>query len=165
MIFNVTFLDHSGHVTINLPYNADFADSQQFYDYVRSQPILFPLTGTQAVTLKEIAIKRDGPITAYNIGQTVHLNLRVYDGNKNNWFAKLDLPDKAKAWVTPIQLQRWQSPTHKKIVCNVPAFQSTIELNNYDFYAYTTAVASFSADAMVLVTTETAQNYPAIFIA
>ena len=165
MSFNVTFLDHSGQVTVDLPYNADFADSQQFHDYVRSQPILFPLTDNQAVTLKAIALKRKAPITEYSIGQTVYLNLRIYDGTRFNWFAALDLPDKAKAWVTAVTLLNWQSAAHTKVVCTVPAFRSTIVLNNYDFYAYTTAVASFSADAMVLVNAETELTFPAIFTA
>ena len=44
-----------------------------------------------------IAIKCQAPITEYSIGPTVHLNLRIYDGIRSNWFAALDLLDKAKA--------------------------------------------------------------------
>ena len=51
MSFNVTFLDRSGHVTFDQTYNVNLVNSQQFHDYVSSQPILFPLTGNPAVTL------------------------------------------------------------------------------------------------------------------
>ena len=97
MSFNVTSLNHSGHVTFDLPYNADLVNSQQFHDCVRSQPILFPLTGNPAVTLNAIALKCQASITEYIIGQTVHLNLRIYHGIRSNWLAALDLPDEAKA--------------------------------------------------------------------
>ena len=116
---------------------------------------MFPLTGNKAVTLKAIALKRKAPITEYIIGQTLHLNLRIYDGTKSNWFATLDLPDKAKAWVTAVTLLRWHSAAHTKVVCTVPALRSTIVLHRYDFNVYTTAVAIFSADAKILVNYET----------
>jgi hypothetical protein len=93
----------------------------------------------------------------------VHLNVRIYDGVKFNWFAALDLPDKAKDYVTAVTLMNWQSPTHINVLCSTPAFRSTIVLNSYDFFAYTTPVASFSADSMVLVTAETERIYPSLF--
>ena len=163
MSFNVTFLDHNGQDTVDLPYNADLADSQQFHDYTQSKPILFPLTGTQVSTHKAIALKRKEPIAGYSLGQTVHLNVRIYDGVNSNWFAALDLPDKAKDYVTAVTLLNWQSPTHTKVLCSSPAFRSTIVLNSYDFFAYTTLVESFSADSMVLVTAETERIHPSLF--
>jgi hypothetical protein len=159
MSFNVTFADE----TVDLDFNHDFADSQQFHDYTRSKPILFPLTGTRSAMLKAIALKRKTPITDYSIGQTVHLDLRIFDGMKAAWFDSLNLPDKPKAWVTATSLLRWQSPQHTSIVCSIPAFRSTIILNSYDFYAYVTTVTSFSADTMVLVTAEHINEYPALF--
>jgi hypothetical protein len=159
MSFNVTFADE----TVDLDFNHDFADTQQFRDYTRSKPILFPLTGTRSAMLKAIALKRTIPITDYNIGQTVHLDLRIYDGLKASWFDTLDLPDKPKAWVSPVTLVRWTNDAHTSILCSSETFRSTIVLNSYDFYAYVTTTASFSADTMVLVTAQSINDYPAIF--
>ena len=69
MSFNVTFFDKNGNDTVNLDYNADFVESQQYHDYVASQPILYPLRGRlQRPTLKDIALQRKSSIEGYTIG-------------------------------------------------------------------------------------------------
>ena len=161
MSFNVTFYGKEGDDTVDLTYNADLADSQQFHDYTQSLPILFPLIGNQRAAFKAIALKRKTPIAGYEIGQALHLNLRIYDSEKQTWFDALNLPDKDKAWVTPITIIRWLSPT--KATCNVPAFRSTITLNTYDLFAYTTSVAAYTADRMVLITADSERQFPTIF--
>ena len=161
--FNITFFAPDGNETVDRLYDADLAETEQFREYVLSQPILFPLTNTQRITSKAIAQRRQAPVLGYPIGQTVHLNLRVYDGTTQAWFDSLGLPDKAKAWVTPATLLRWHSASHTKIVCNVPAFRTTITLSSYDFDAFVTSVANFSADTMFLVTAAAANDFPLLF--
>ena len=146
---------------MTLDYNADFAESQQCKDYIAFKPTLFPLGGLQRPTMKAISLQRKSAIDGYTIGQTLHLNLRIYDGEKDSWFEALNLPDKEKDYVTEVTLVRFLSPS--KVRCNTPAFRCTITLNAFDLFAYTTSVADFSADRMVLITADSERQFPKIF--
>ena len=144
---------------MSLYYNANLADPQQCKDYIVSKPILFPLLGIQWPTLKAISLQCQSAIKGHTIGQTLYLQLRIYDGEKVSWFDSLNLPE--KDYVTEVTLLRFQSPS--KVLCSITAFRSTITLNAYELFAYTISVAAHTADRIVINIADSERQFPTIF--
>ena len=146
LTFNVTFEDG----TVDVPYSADLAQSQQFQDFVAATPALFPLRFTAVDALKEIAALNKLAITTLEIGQTAWLNLRYYDHQNLAWYDSLGFPDKSKTYVVPIKTTKWTNKQHTKIDARVPLMSHTIDLTTYAVQAFVFTSTPDPAHAVVL---------------
>jgi hypothetical protein len=164
MAFNVTFNTGLTTETVDLTYNADFASSSQFREYVNGIPFLFPLRGTDKETARQVRDSRKLVISGIPIGTRLHLNLRYYDGDSKTWFEGLNLPHKHKDYVVEIVALRWNNKAHTRLLCSCATFGNTLILNNYDVSSVTTPVDQFNVINMVLVTQASQLVFPQIFL-
>ncbi len=160
MLFNVSFEDGSN---VMLPYSNDLADSEQFNNYIQSKSVLYPLRYTASEAKKAIASMNKLVIVDVDVGMSVYLDLRYFDGIDRAWFDSLDLPEKSKTYVVSIEFDKWVSRQHTKISAKCRTFNSKLMLTSYDVYAFIVRVDDFNVDHMVIITPDMKQQFPKIF--
>ena len=90
MEFNITFDDG----TIDRAYDHDLFQTQQFEQYVLSQPWLFPLRFTAREAKRQVAQLRKLAMSHLTPGQLAYLNMRFFDFEIYRWYDDVGFKDK-----------------------------------------------------------------------
>ena len=154
MSFNVTFEDLE---TFDLPFNNDLAGSQQFQDYVRSIPYLFPLRNTAVKSQKAIVAINKCAITSYSPGDKAYLDMRFFDDVDRQWFDAQAKPQPHLQHVTPIEFKQFMGRLNVTIAIRCPALGRCFNLRPYDIQAL---VVKELKSEMVLVDERFLNKYP-----
>ena len=157
LTFNVTFEDE----TKDLEYNTDLASSSQFDEYVRREKFLFPLRYETAKDASAaMAELRRTKVQNCNIGDTVFLNLRYFDGRDSMWFDSLALPEKHKTHVLESRVIQWSSPAKLHVILVPTLTQRRVKLAAYDFQSCVHSQEELNEESFRIVDEEFAAAYP-----
>ena len=163
MTFNVTFNLGNTLESLDLPYSNDLACAQQFVDFVERTPYLFPLTATADRAKRLISQKNRTAYPAlFNFKCLLHL--RYFDGIDRSWFDSLNLPDKTKTYVVEVSFLKFTNANKVKAKFKCHTFNDTYTLSSYDYFACIHSADAFDPTTMILVTAESYQLYPQLFL-
>jgi hypothetical protein len=163
MLFNVTFAYNGITEDKMVPYSADLDRTQQFEEYINSNPILFPLRYHAKESIKQINNMNRQAITRVVPMDTVYLNLRYFDGTNSAWFDSLDLPEKNKTYSVMIRVLNWENRLHTKLKAYCEVFDLNVLLTTYDIHALTITEEDFDEEKYILVTVNMQRQYPKMF--
>ena len=163
MLFNVTFQVGEFEETAQVKYSPDLANTQQFVDYVNVTPYLLPLKFNAKEATTQYAQMTKTPITDINIHDELYVDMRYFDGTKNEWFDNLGLPHPTIGYYMKVQCTRWTSSKHIAIECYCAVFQQTYVLNHYDMETVVLREVDWNDEAMILVTEDMRKVYPKLF--
>ena len=161
MSFNVTFEDG----TIDMPYGGDFIYSEQFINFIHSEPELYPLRFTAKIAMQNIKQMEKLAILNFQPNMEAFVNIRIYDGRNSTWFDSLNLPSKSTTYTTLIRSTKWYNKDHLILEAIVPLFgpnhaKYTLYLTSYDLMAYVFPDELYWTHT--LLTTANLNRYPQI---
>ena len=161
MSFNVTFEDG----TIDMPYGGDFIYSEQFINFIHSEPELYPLRFTAKIAMQNIKQMEKLAILNFQPNMEAFVNIRIYDGRNSTWFDSLKLPSKSTTYTTLIRFTMWYNKDHRILEAIVPLFgpkhaKYTLYLTSYDLMAYVFPDELYWTHT--LLTTANLNRYPQI---
>jgi hypothetical protein len=156
--FNVTFEDG----TVDIDFNRDLADSQQYADYAALTKSLLPLRFRTAKEAEHaMAQMNQLAITSFSPGDTLLLDLRYFDHVDLGWFDSLNLPLKTSTYVFQATCLAWPSPRQNRLSISIQLLNHPciLKYTSVEMYAYRTEAR---ADNVLLVDEAMIQAYPAI---
>ena len=159
MAFGVLF-EYETEVIV-VPYSQDIADTSQFQDYVHRCQYLFPLRFNAREATKQVANMRKQVIGGIHLGETAYLSLRYFDGVDRAWYDSLNLPEKSKDYVVPIQYVSWDRTKLLKVKARCVLLDALYVLTNYD--VHTLCYGDLDLTTMVLVTEALRDTHPQIW--
>ena len=146
---------------IFVPYSTDIADTSQFHDFVNDNCYLFPLRFSAKEAALQVKRMKSTAIVGTNIGVTVFLSLRYFDGTDRVWYDSLHLPISTKDYVVSVVTVNWSDVRHSKISVFCALLNASYILNGYDVYSL--LHVEYNANHMVLVTEAMRQDFPQIW--
>ena len=141
------------------PYDAELAETEQFQQFVRARPELFPLRFSTVEAQREIRSMRRQQITA--IESNSFLSLRYYDGVTTAWYDSLGLPDRDKLYVVPVVFDRWLNARKQVAVVQIPLLGISARLDTYDVFAHIHSV--LDPISHVEVTADLRERFPRVW--
>ena len=159
MMFGVLF-EYEDDI-IQVPYSSDVANTSQFHDFVSSQRYLFPLRFTAKEAGRQIKLMKNDAIVGVELGDLGYMSLRFFDGIDRMFYDSLNLPERSKDYVIPIQYLAWSTNRRVKVTVNCPLFNTTYVLDSYDVFALTYDQLDLSV--MIVLTDDMRALYPTIW--
>jgi hypothetical protein len=156
LLFNVTFEDGE---TVELPFTNDLSESINFEEFVSGQPLLRPLLVTAIKAKKEAIDIRKLFITSYQPGDTIFMDLRLYDGTDAVWFDSLNLPFTSRRYMVKGVVDKLTNGG-RKLKAKIGLFDSIVTLDSWDLGLY----CSESIGDNILVDIEHLTLYPQIAV-
>ena len=163
MLFNVTFQVGDFEETAQVKYTPDLAKTQQFIDYVNITPYLFPLQFDAKTAVSQCAQLIKTPITDIQEHEELFVDIRYFDGTKNEWFDNLRLPHPTSTYYMHVKCTKWISPKRLAMECYCKVFQQKYVLTNYDMETVVIKAVDWNDSAMILVTEDMRHVYPQLF--
>lgn len=160
MEFETRFMDGS---TVWLPYSNDISLTTHFEDYCRSNPPLLELLYDVKTAAKHIRILNSQPITEFELGQVVYVDLRSYAVGNTLWFEETcNLPDWPHIkYVVKSVYRQWANAKHTKVSMYTEVFDETLIWDHYSVRSYGSCPV-FDPVRMVLIDPKFVLQYPQV---
>jgi RNase H-like domain found in reverse transcriptase len=159
MTFTVVFEDGE----VDVPWNADLANTQQYEEFINDRSELFPLRFTAAQAKSRIAAMNKLAITTVAPGDVLYLSLRYFDGTDRMWYDGLDLPDKSKQYVVQVVVNGFADRKQRRIAVECATFADSYTVTHYELYAYCTP-EPLDTTRYILVTPSMRADLPRLFM-
>jgi hypothetical protein len=113
-----------------------YTSTEIFQQYIHEQPELLPLRYAAVEAKKQITIINKQPITEIQPGDTVHVDMRYFDGMRNVWFDGQQVHQKSKRYVTDVRYTRYTSVRNTKIEGIFTQWNRKCVFSHYDVVLY-----------------------------